>query len=64
MANNKFKLIKNSKGNLTYIPEKDYTPLVKQIAKRNKEVKINGDSNKETYEDPRDKYNNEEIKSA
>ena len=38
--------------------------MVKQIAKRNKEVKINGGCNKETYEDPRDKYNNEDIKSA
>ena len=64
MANKKFKLIKNSKGNLAYIPEEDYTPLVKQIAKRNKEVKINGGSTKETYQDPRDKYNNEEIKLA
>ena len=64
MANKIFKLIKNSRGNLTYIPEEDCTPLVKQIAKRNKEVKINWGSTKETYQDPRDKYNNEEIKSA
>ena len=62
MANNKFKLIKNNTGKLTYIPEEHYTPMVKNIAKRNKEVKINGGSTrKETYPDPRDIYNNEEL---
>ena len=65
MANNKFKLIKNNRGKLTYIPEEHYTPMVKRIAKRNKEVKINGGSTRVgTYPDPREIYNNTELESA
>ena len=42
MANNNFKLIKNNRGTLTYIVEDRYKQMVKIIAKKNKEIKVNG----------------------
>ena len=65
MDNNIFKLIRNNRSKLTYIPEEQYKPMVKRIAKRNKEVKINGGSTRVgTYPDPREIYNNTELDSA
>ena len=57
---NLYKLYKNFRGLLSYLNEEEYKKSVKFLKNRNREIKLEGQSNDKNNEDPRYWFNDQE----